>query len=328
MRRVGVDILTVIVELSQDPRPIAAVCSVWAAAVAVHGKRLMDPQAPPPASQIADDSLARGLYYLSTGHASPHPGDFACSADATQPIWPFPVPTIWRELLRQTYRRFPTQRDIGKCDVYRYDGHRLGSVRVETVAKRDKPEGSLGFATIKANTGIYRQLLKLANHRVLGDIFAIGPCFVSLAEKIVLVSPESRSLVAVDAAGAPLDDHSNHWNQGHLSSWKPIQAPILRRVSPTCVAILARIDDLSTATAFAYCAGVIWWHKQRGLRVRHFDLPARPSTTAGWSLPPVDARRADLPVCVLNWGSEWPYPDIKATRATQEKRPWKLCRIF
>lgn len=342
LQKVGTDVVCEIIALVEDLRPVAAVCSAWAKIVALRGKRLVREHGLglPQPSRLAEDSYARGVYYLSAGYACPYPGNFACTADATYPIWPFPVSTAWKGLLRQNYRRFPTQRDIGTCDVYRSPYFGLG-LKAEIQVANGKLDGRLAEAL--GNTAAFTGLLDMCDyrHRILGDVFKVGPYFVALPEPPLCPQEASRdpSIMAVDVFGTPLVAPANHWEAGHLSNWRPVTAPILRRVSPNCVAVIARTDDPGKASAtnsdFAYCSGVVWWHQKRGLRVRQFGPPARPDTTAGWALPPLDTKRKDAVVCVLKWGSEWPYPDLaQLTRdqETQEQaqevpRPSKIRRL-
>ena len=324
MNQAGVDIISVIVALVEDPRPLASVSTVWAAAVAVPGRDLVRAWGLSCPLNTPEDSFARGVFYLSTGHAGPHPGNFACTANATHQIWPFPVVPGWIDSLRKTYRRFPTQRDTGLCDVYRAAAGRRG-----LRAERNVPNDQMEKTSTIDDQSILDRLVEIADRfgpdDIIGDVFAVGPCFVALPEYPLRAfypstkKPDHQALMAVDRTGDALDGQ-NGWKGGAFSNWRPVEAPILRWVTPTCAAILARKQAEHTGFTFAYCSGVVWWHKTRGLRVRQFDPPTEPSTTEGWALPPVDAYQHNIPVCVLKWGSEWPYPVLAATNAAQEQQ--------
>ena len=309
-----------IVQLLEDPVPMASVNRAWADAVAELGRAFLSElylRHPKNPTVLQGYSHQRIIYYLSIGRIAPHPGNFAAPTDATHPIWPFPVPRCWRDIIRRGYKKFPTPVDHGLCvrSVQLHSGcaepGQIRHIRNKPVSGVDDNLSIDDHAHAKIIAGMSR-LWPVPRD----NVFSIGPFFVAIPNAFTsLAGPP----VAVDGHARPHNDGCT-WLDGVCGGFELSDHVLwLRRVSPTCVAIMASKHD---AFAYAYVAGVLSWTKVRGLRLRQYDRPGHPDHK-GWALPPLDADQYDQPVFVSKWGAEepvYPKPELPAEEAPPAKR--------
>ena len=311
-----------------DPVPLAGVNRAWADVVAELGREflprlfLYHPKNPS-VLQSYSYSHQRVIYYISIGRVAPHPGNFTAPLDATHPIWPFPMPRGWRDVLRRKYKKFPTPVDRGVC-VHAFQLPSGGDSPGPITYGGDKPvrdaDGNLCHRDgrhAKIIAGMSR-LWPVPRD----NVFSVGPLYVAIPNAFTdLAGPP----VAVDAHAQPHDD-GHTWLEGVSSGFELSDHVLwLRRASPTCVAIMASKPD---EFEFAYVAGVVWWTKFRGLRVRQYGRPGSPDHK-GWALPPLDADQYEQPVFVLKWGAEepiYPKPEMP-TEAAEGAPPAKRARV-
>ena len=325
IEELGVTVNAKITKYLEDPVPLASVSRAWAFAIAelgVHVLSKIHTRHTDNAKVLEGSSYNRIIYYMSVGRVAPHPGNFAAPLDATHPIWPFPVPGCWQNLLRKWYRRFPTPVDTGKCVVC-FQLPSYGYGEPGQIAHRQKPvcEADDNLPSTLDNSAKIIASMSRLWPVPRDNVFSVGPLYVAIPNAFTdLAGPP----VAVDAHGQPYNDGCR-WQDGalvadcherffelpdHLVLW-------LRRVSPSCVAIMAGAGAGIDAD-LAYCAGVVWWTKRGGLRVRQYGRPGSPDHR-GWALPPLDADQHKQPVFVLKWGADEPIiPKVTAASDAAE----------
>lgn len=316
MQDISVDAASVIMSLVQDPRPCASVCRTWAQAIAALGLMVAPGDRHPRHPQLQGDSHLRVVYYMSVGYAPPNPGKFTSSVGATHPIWPFPIPAVWKHSLREELDQQGTADALRDGSVVKgmwqaRSGKKVagcGPLEVR-YGYTDAVIGSLPpredfepiFAGIKGLLKRHPRGLAFPAPAT-GPVFAVGPLYAALPSPTYW--GEGDSLIVVDCLGRPLNQ-PGVWADGRQITklaWSGIVSPFLRRVSPTCLAVVS----FSKGSRFAYCSAVVWWTAARGLQIRQLRGPSRRSDQAGWALPPLDADQYEIPVFVLEWDKEPP----------------------
>lgn len=325
------DLNVLIVQYVEDPVPMAGVNRAWAWAVSELGRAflpelyLYHPKNPTVLQSYNSYSHQRVIYYMSIGRVAPHPGNFTAPLDATHPIWPFPVPRCWRDVLRRGYKKFPTPVDRGVC-VKAFQlpsgNDRPGPITYAGNKPVSEADGNLSH-TDRQQAKIIAGMSRL--WPVPRDnVFSVGPLYVAIPNAFTdLAGPP----VAVNAHAQPHHDGLT-WNEGVSSGFELSDHVLwLRRASPSCVAIMASKPD---EFAYAYVAGVVSWTKISGLRVRQYGRPASPDHK-GWALPPLDVNQYEQPVFVFKWGAEepiYPKPEMPMpTEAAEGAPPAKRARL-
>lgn len=351
------DVATVIAGFVANPVAFAFTCRGWAQAVALLGRIVVAGLAGrhPATRLLRGDSYDRVIYYMSVGWAAPNPGKSTSSTDASHPIWPFPIPAAWKTVVHGEYERHDPVLEAGVCKTLWQTP--------QPISGRDRPPksgldvrygqtheidgfvcGYEGDGLTTVFTGL-RRLMSPQNDDAdtapscfefgpvwaLGAVFAVGPFFVALpmaTGRKHRANTNAGPLLAVDGRGNALDHQEAGWIDGRqtrMTDMAGSRAPLLRRVSNTCLAV-----DVTTGrqARYSYCAAVVWWTPARGLRVRQFGQPARCGNHAGWSLPPLDADQHEIPVFVLKWGRDPPLalPQKRAKSREAASGPAKRVR--
>lgn len=284
-----------------DPRACAAVCRAWAAALARFGRELDAPTQPRSRGQ-SEAAALRVRYLLWIGAVPPQPG-----------VWGHPSDSDLRNVGMRQHGAYARTRCYPFGAALRLDCVASEVANQQTAARYAVDVLPNSKAERRATGKRYR--LRPSTHpdrytptpaglrALCPDRMAVvmtcvvGPYAVGFAKDTTpfdgVEGCITAFLVAVVAAGAE-SPPPPVWTGGRHELRCRVWWPVLRSVTPSCAVVTGSYGNMRRKLCGV--DAVVWWTPVAGLRVHRPRLPDRPSSSAAWRVPPIDADPDTMPL--------------------------------